>query len=205
MKIECIFCYPDKDLIIYSFNSFFLVIDPFPVCKGHMLIISKEHYGCLAEMPLEKINECQSIIDFLKEEFVDYICYEHGRAGVCIKNSNGFSCDHMHLHFLPIYQDMHLTLSKNYSSTKINNLNELSDIFHGYGSYLFFSNKNISYAYPIVNQNTPPHLLRSISANLLNNNKVSNWENYKDFELQKSNQEFKKILKLKCNLCNTHI
>lgn len=48
---ECVFCHPNPELIIVSTDHFCLMLDPFALIPGHLLITSSNHYGCFGEIP----------------------------------------------------------------------------------------------------------------------------------------------------------
>lgn len=187
---NCDFCSLSEKIILNEFEFFYLVADPYPLCDGHMMIVAKEHYGCLGEMPLNKIEQCREILEFLKEQFPQYLIFEHGRAGVCLKNAFGISCDHMHVHFLPLTLDLHLTVSKEYSFETINQLTELQNYFHAYGQYVFLQVKDQSYCYLVQGRVMPPHMMRTKIAALLKSESLSNWENYLGDSLFQSSLNF---------------
>lgn len=100
---NCIFCHhlvPEQ--ILCESKYFQVVYDIDPIQSGHLLIISKEHYMSLTELPvqtgLELIELQKSLIKSLEDS---------GAYGVTIAANNGKIMDqrtHYHIHLIPRYQ-----------------------------------------------------------------------------------------------------
>ncbi len=56
--MHCIFCHDlSLENILYQTEHFKLVWDIDPIQTGHLLIISKEHFTSLSELPLSILHE----------------------------------------------------------------------------------------------------------------------------------------------------
>ena len=82
-----------------------MILDIFPLTKGHALILSKEHFANICELPddwcadIMKLAKKMSII--LKEKL--------GCNGINIQSNNeiaaGQTIFHFHMHLIPRYKD----------------------------------------------------------------------------------------------------
>ncbi len=104
-KGECNFCLDDlgeehKKPIFYV-GDYWKVTEnqwPYSAAKFHILIISKTHITCLADLPTGAGDELMRIIQMLKEMYD----VESGAACMRFGDSipNGASVEHLHVHFL---------------------------------------------------------------------------------------------------------
>lgn len=197
--MHCVYCQPAADLIVKKLNNFNIVIDPYPLCKGHVMIISKEHYGCIGEMPALLIEECHEISGvlslFLMTHYNDVVSFEHGRAGICMER--GVPCSHMHLHFLPAKVDVSCTLSQRFLAVKIENLKDIPKHFHSFGEYIYYHGQSTktSCLYLLNSQPIPPHFMRTVITDARGEQHLSDWENYQNPDLVRKNLEFKLSLR----------
>ena len=72
--------------------------------EGYVMIVSKEHYECIAKMPEQYIYEIEQLIDRIrkyiqKTYIMDAICFEHG--SISCRNQAGGCITHAHLHIVP--------------------------------------------------------------------------------------------------------
>jgi histidine triad (HIT) family protein len=103
--MDCIFCHNiEPEQIIYENRDFFIVFDINPMQAGHLLVVSKQHFMSISEVPQELLNELmtitQSVITVLEEQ--------EGVDGTTFVINNGFVMDdgvHFHAHLMPRYKD----------------------------------------------------------------------------------------------------
>jgi len=109
MKDDCIFCKLANGIFatnsIYEDDDFNIILDAGPATKGHALIIPKEHYADIYEMPDELLKKA---IVLAKEQTV-YMTEKLGCDGFNIVQNNneaaGQTVFHFHLHLIPRYHD----------------------------------------------------------------------------------------------------
>lgn len=99
--IDCVFCNQISDeQILYQTKHFKLVFDIDPIQTGHLLLISKEHYTSLGELPpqlLHELIETQAHLLSLLEEALPI-------DGVTIASNDKNLMDagtHFHVHLIP--------------------------------------------------------------------------------------------------------
>lgn len=195
----CVYCHPADHLIVAKLKNFNIVIDPYPLCEGHVMVISKEHFGCVGEMPAGLIGECHEISNVLSsffiERYYDVLSFEHGRAGICIER--GIPCSHMHLHFLPAKVDVSGMLSRLFSAVDVEDLRHIPRHFHSFGEYIYYHNHLAKgrYLYLLNSQSIPPHYMRTVIADARAEPHLSDWETYQNPDLIRKNSEFQQILR----------
>ena len=109
MKDNCIFCkiangdIPSRKL--YEDENFVVIMDLSPATKGHSLVIPKEHYANLYEMPAELAGEAMKIAQKMAVKMVAAL----GADGFNIVQNNGEVAGqtvfHFHMHLIPRYKD----------------------------------------------------------------------------------------------------
>ncbi|MFX3644857.1 HIT family protein [Streptococcus suis] len=101
--MTCIFCHQLKEEdILYQTEHFKVVWDIDPVQTGHLLIISKEHYDTLSQVPPTVRYELSDLEVFLTEKLWQTLAID----GVTIAcNDRLFDVGtHFHLHLIPRFQ-----------------------------------------------------------------------------------------------------
>ncbi|HFR3551144.1 TPA: HIT family protein [Streptococcus suis] len=102
--MTCIFCHQLKEEdILYQTEYFKVVWDIDPVQTGHLLIISKDHYDTLSQVPPVVRYELSDLEVFL----TDKLCQELAIDGVTIAcNDRLFDVGtHFHVHLIPRFQE----------------------------------------------------------------------------------------------------
>ena len=105
---NCIFCkiangeIPSKTL--YEDDGFRVILDLGPATKGHALILPKEHYANLYELPEETAGEAMK----LAKKMVVKMTERLGCEGFNLVQNNGDLAGqtvfHFHMHMIPRYQ-----------------------------------------------------------------------------------------------------
>lgn len=108
MKDDCIFCklannvYPTNS--IYEDDFFNVILDVGPATKGHALIIPKEHYANLYEMPEDLLQK--AIV--LAKKMAAHMTEKLNCDGFNIVQNNGETAGqtvfHFHIHLIPRYK-----------------------------------------------------------------------------------------------------
>ena len=120
MKEDCIFCKIIKGDIpsftIYEDKLFKVILDRFPATPGHALIIPKEHYKDIFELP----EEVAQALYPLAKEMATRIKLAVDAEGMNIVQNNGEvagqSVYHFHLHLVPRKAGDGITLNKSANS-----------------------------------------------------------------------------------------
>ena len=111
---ECLFCKIVKGELpsskIYEDEDTLAFLDLFPVNKGHSLVISKEHYENIFDVPAESLSKISSVM----KNVADAVKKGVNADGISIAQSNGKDAGqvipHIHFHVMPRFKDDGLKL-----------------------------------------------------------------------------------------------
>ncbi len=106
---NCIFCkLANGDIptnVIYEDDMFTVIMDAAPASKGHALILPKEHYANLYELPEETAAATLVLAKKLAAKMTDAL----GCDGLNVVQNNGEAAGqtvfHFHMHLIPRYKD----------------------------------------------------------------------------------------------------
>lgn len=102
--MTCIFCHQIEEIdILYQTEYFKAVWDIDPIQTGHLLIISKDHYDTLSQIPPAVRYELSDLEVFLTEKLCQILAID----GVTIAcNDRLFDVGtHFHVHLIPRFQE----------------------------------------------------------------------------------------------------
>lgn len=105
---NCIFCkIANGDIptnAIYEDDKYKVILDMGPATKGHALILPKDHYKNIYEMPADKVGEAFG----LAKEMADKMTEKLNADGFNIVQNNnevaGQTVFHFHIHLIPRYE-----------------------------------------------------------------------------------------------------
>ncbi len=108
-KDDCIFCKISKGDIpsatIYETSDFRVILDVAPANKGHVLIITKEHFDNIFQMDAETAGKLFSLATVVARAIKE----ETGCDGLNVLQNNGEvagqTVHHFHLHLIPRFKD----------------------------------------------------------------------------------------------------
>ena len=109
MKDDCIFCKLANGVFetntVYEDDDFRVILDAGPATKGHALILPKEHYANIYELPYELASKVFVLAKKMATEMTEKL----GAEGFNIVQNNGELAGqtvfHFHLHLIPRYRD----------------------------------------------------------------------------------------------------
>ena len=114
MKDDCIFCklangvFPTNS--IYEDEDFNVILDASPATKGHALILPKEHYDNVYEMPDALLEKTIKLAKKIIQKETDVL----GCDGYNIVQNNGESAGqtvfHFHMHLIPRYKEKNMPM-----------------------------------------------------------------------------------------------
>lgn len=109
VKDDCIFCklangvFPTNS--IYEDENFNVILDAGPATKGHALILPKEHYANIYELPEETAGKVMILAKRMAIKMTDKL----GCQGFNLVQNNGECAGqtvfHFHYHLIPRYTD----------------------------------------------------------------------------------------------------
>lgn len=106
---NCIFCklangeFPTNS--IYEDDKFNVILDNGPATKGHCLILPKEHYADLFELPEDTAGDAMKLAKKLAAHLVDKLSADGLNVVQNNKEAAGQTVPHFHLHLIPRYKD----------------------------------------------------------------------------------------------------
>lgn len=132
MKDDCIFCKLANGVIptnsIYEDDDFNVILDMGPATKGHALILPKEHYANLYEIPEETAGKVMILAKRLAIKMTERL----GADGFnLVQNNNecaGQTVFHFHFHLIPRYENDGQNMLWNPTKPSAEELVEVKDI-----------------------------------------------------------------------------
>ncbi len=106
---NCIFCKIANGEIpsntIYEDDKFRVILDNGPATKGHALVLPKEHYANLFEMPEDLLADAARVAKKVASNIKDKLSCD----GLNLVQNNGETAGqtvmHFHLHIIPRYEN----------------------------------------------------------------------------------------------------
>lgn len=100
----CVFCHGiEKDRVLFETRKWIAMYDKYPVSKGHVLLIPKEHYETFFDLPEQLTNSIQYWIKHIKNILDDKYHPSGYNIGVNCGKSAGQTVMHCHIHIIPRY------------------------------------------------------------------------------------------------------
>ncbi len=102
-NMECLFCKIVKGEIpsykLYEDDKIIVIMDAYPNVDGHTLIIPKEHYDTLMDLPDDLV--CH--INKIAKKYISHIMEKLNakELSICVNYGNSQKIKHYHMHLLP--------------------------------------------------------------------------------------------------------
>ena len=101
--MDCIFCkIANKEInsnFVYEDETVMAIMDISPVCDGHVLVIPKNHYETVFDVPKDILAHIMEVANNLKDKIMD-VTNEKGIT-LTVNYGDKQEVKHMHLHILP--------------------------------------------------------------------------------------------------------
>ena len=160
---------PYNNAIVFQDKNVFVTPDISPICRGHFLIISKEHINSFGNATDAVFDSIRTAVKFLKAKVYKtdkFIIFEHGAV---LSHTAGACIDHAHMHIIPqipkLSEEIDDFIHKScfIASEKIcTNQYILQEFAKMKQPYLFYAIDRESWAYPVLR--LPSQFLRSLVA-----------------------------------------
>lgn len=108
-KDDCIFCklangdIPTRKL--YEDEKFVVFMDMSPAAKGHSLVVPKDHYANIYEMPADLAGEAMKVAQKMAVKMTEAL---HADGFNIVQNNGevaGQTVFHFHMHLIPRYKE----------------------------------------------------------------------------------------------------
>lgn len=101
----CLFCDSQQmePRTVLDSRCWFVIMDNFPVGKGHALIIPKRHEASLFTLCLKEWIELQKMIERAEEYLSSKFSLDGYNVGVNCGQAAGQTVFHLHIHLIPRY------------------------------------------------------------------------------------------------------
>ena len=104
MEKDCPFCLNNLTSEILLENNFsYAIYDKFPVSKGHILIIPKQHNSNYFDLSLDEQKECLILLNNAKKIIDKEFKPDGYNIGININKDAGQTIWHAHIHLIPRY------------------------------------------------------------------------------------------------------
>lgn len=111
---NCIFCKIANGEIpaatIYEDEKFRVILDLGPASKGHALILPKEHYADIYEIPEELAGEAYKLAARMAKKLTKVLNCDGFNIVQNNKEAAGQTVFHFHMHLIPRYENDHVGL-----------------------------------------------------------------------------------------------
>src|SRR5690348_1130522 len=106
---SCIFCSivsgRQPGAQVYRDDNFLVIMDKYPINKGHTLVIPARHYENLLQMPPIEVSRLYSIVPIVAKAVVSAVAAD----GFNVGQNNGIAANqivpHVHVHIVPRFID----------------------------------------------------------------------------------------------------
>jgi diadenosine tetraphosphate (Ap4A) HIT family hydrolase len=100
----CIFCEKQGEDILFENESAKAFFDQFPVNKGHILIVPKEHKESYFDLDYDEITDINALIDECRDLLEEHYKAEGFNIGWNCGEVAGQTIFHAHCHLIPRYK-----------------------------------------------------------------------------------------------------
>ncbi len=127
---KCIFCKiinkTIPNAIIYEDDIFLAFLDKYPINYGHSLLIPKDHFNTILEMPTNLVGEMYCLVPHISRAIITTI----DGNGFNVSQNNGRSANqiipHVHVHIVPRFSIE--KIKGQWPMRKIANIEELKNL-----------------------------------------------------------------------------
>lgn len=130
---NCIFCkIANGDIpsaTLYEDEDFRVILDLNPASKGHALVLPKEHYANIFELPEELAAKAFTVAKKIAGKLSDGL---HASGFNIVQNNGekaGQTVFHFHIHMIPRYEDDTVTIGWKPGKLTDADRNEILDLF----------------------------------------------------------------------------
>lgn len=174
----CVFCALNPRRL-WQRQGLAICSDPAPLETGHLLIYTTDHYPSSADMDVgtaTQLDQVESAVGKrIATEYGDYMLFEHGRTGHCLRSRPGERlCHHMHVHMIPGHMDLRALAAIGHV-TEVSSWHEILALGRETDGYVVTGTAS-GKAFIPVTRPLPPHYLRTVIAEANGTPHRADWE-----------------------------
>jgi diadenosine tetraphosphate (Ap4A) HIT family hydrolase len=187
---ECRFCtLPEPWRVVLETPNFLVMMGLGPIVIGYCVLITKEHYGCYAELPSEHFEEFLQVIDVVqscqRDRLGSSLLFEHGRNGGCLPHGHDDElCYHAHIHLLPTTVNLAESIRSDYSTEKLSGWPSLAARYARQGNSYLLVQEGQNLAYVANPEALPGRYLRTKAAKeILGDPVLADWQAFPGYDM----------------------
>jgi len=105
--MECVFCRivegEEKAYIVYEDRDILVILDKYPISKGHLLVIPKDHYESIVDAPREIVRRVFEIAWVFAKIYRERLQAPGVRVLTNSGRQAGQDIFHFHVHVIPYW------------------------------------------------------------------------------------------------------
>ncbi|ASJ06519.1 HIT family protein [Thermococcus pacificus] len=102
--MECPFCNPDKEALLYEDGLIRILIDSYPANRGHLLVVPKRHVESWEELREEEKLALLRGMELAMEKLRGTLKPDGFNVGMNLGRAAGQTVPHLHLHVIPRWE-----------------------------------------------------------------------------------------------------
>ncbi|EME57653.1 HIT family protein [Amycolatopsis decaplanina] len=171
--------------VIWSDDDLVVVPTLGPVAKGHVMVLTREHYLSYAHVPRGLAERAEALAETVCRRISGLgtpIMFEHGPMS---EGATGGACtDHAHLHCVPMGEvDLKAGIDERLTGRRISSLVELADQRRRRQPYIYYrSGSGVSWLYD-VDVDLPCQFLRRLANAALGDHEEWDWLTFPKLDL----------------------
>jgi ATP adenylyltransferase len=102
--MECPFCSPSKDVMLYEDELVRILIDSYPASRGHLLVVPRRHVERWEDLTEEEKSALIKRMELAMEKLKEAINPDAFNVGMNLGKAAGQTVPHLHLHVIPRWE-----------------------------------------------------------------------------------------------------
>ncbi|NJE86039.1 HIT family protein [Thermococcus sp. CX2] len=102
--MDCPFCNPQEELILYEDGLIRILIDSYPANRGHLLVVPRRHVERWEDLTEEEKAALVRGIDLAMERLKKALKPDAFNIGINLGRAAGQTVPHLHMHVIPRWE-----------------------------------------------------------------------------------------------------
>lgn len=102
--MDCPFCNPSEEVLLYENENIRILIDSFPANRGHLLIVPKRHIEDWRKLKEEEKQAIMKGVELAIEKLSEALKPDGFNVGINLGEAAGQTVAHLHVHVIPRYK-----------------------------------------------------------------------------------------------------